>query len=68
MRSERDKRDQKKASLLSQSEEFSLRPWREVARLFSERSGQKLSRRRAWQIGQVALRKLRAGLQEVRRG
>lgn len=39
-----------------------LRPWKEVAKLFTQRTGESLTAGGAWTIGMRALRKLKQGL------
>lgn len=48
------------------SDEFTLRPWHEVARLFQEKTGEKLTRSGAWVIGQRAIGKIRDALSKGR--
>lgn len=57
--SKRPKLSNRRAVVSSSQEEFTLRPWHEVARLYTQRTGEPITRGGAWVIGQRAIRKLR---------
>lgn len=52
------------SNLIRSEQMTTLRPWCEVARLYTEKTGEPITRGGAWTVGQRALRKIRRAIKQ----